>query len=303
MSDETLENHNHDSSEDASVVVLADPEPSNAAADSDADASATADDAPQPSATTAVDGDEINACDSSSSSSSSVAEALSSMLSSVIRDFDSRAEDAGRSQDQLSFAIDRLTRELDQLLEDAPLPFIMQHAAKVSGVRKRVSSLNTLLKSIQRRLDNIDRMYLIELNALGRESSRRKSETELASAVYWRKFLQIRNMFSVDENHLCWPSSAGSLLELQFLHLYWILSGREQVAVDLLKHKVQLQCLPPVCHGFLIRSPLHFAPPSMLCLNLPCANVVHPKLGSCCFCFPAGFCNSLPLLGFRSNMF
>ncbi|GFS45283.1 SNARE-associated protein-like protein [Actinidia rufa] len=183
MSDETLENHHHDSSEDASVVVLADPEPSNAATDSDADASATADDAPHPSATTAVDGDEINACDSSSSSSS-VAEALSSMLSSVIRDFDSRAEDAGRSQDQLSFAIDRLTRELDQLLEDAPLPFIMQHAVKVSGVRKRVSSLNTLLKSIQRRLDNIDRMYLIELNALGRESSRRKSETELASAVY-----------------------------------------------------------------------------------------------------------------------
>ena len=108
MSDETLENHHHDSGEDASVVVLADPEHSNAAADSDADASTTADEAPQPSATTAVDGDEINACDSSSSSL--VAEALSSMLSSVIRDFDSRAEDAGRSQDQLSFAIDRLTR-------------------------------------------------------------------------------------------------------------------------------------------------------------------------------------------------
>lgn len=48
--------------------------------------------------------------------------------------------------------------ELDQLLEDAPLPFIMQHAAKISGVRKRVSSLNSVLKSIQRRVDNIDRM-------------------------------------------------------------------------------------------------------------------------------------------------
>lgn len=47
--------------------------------------------------------------------------------------------------------------ELDQLLEDAPLPFIMQHAAKISGVRKRVSSLNSVLKSVQRRLDNIDR--------------------------------------------------------------------------------------------------------------------------------------------------
>lgn len=48
--------------------------------------------------------------------------------------------------------------ELDQLLDDAPLPFIMQHAAKIAGVRKRVSSLNTLLKSIQRRIDNVDRM-------------------------------------------------------------------------------------------------------------------------------------------------
>jgi len=51
--------------------------------------------------------------------------------------------------------------ELDQMLEDAPLPFIMQHAAKISSVRKRVSSLNSLLKSIQGRIDNIDRMISI----------------------------------------------------------------------------------------------------------------------------------------------
>lgn len=51
--------------------------------------------------------------------------------------------------------------ELDQLLEDAPSPFIMQHAAKISGVRKRVSSLNSLLKSIQHRVDNIDRMLSV----------------------------------------------------------------------------------------------------------------------------------------------
>lgn len=48
--------------------------------------------------------------------------------------------------------------ELDKLLEDAPLPFIMQHAARISGVRKRVKALNTVLKSIQRRIDNMDRM-------------------------------------------------------------------------------------------------------------------------------------------------
>lgn len=53
--------------------------------------------------------------------------------------------------------------ELDQLLEDAPLPFIMQHAVKISVVRKRVSSLNMLLKSIQRRLDNVDRMLSVGL--------------------------------------------------------------------------------------------------------------------------------------------
>ncbi|GMY33401.1 SNARE-associated-like protein [Fagus crenata] len=94
----------------------------------------------------------------SESQSESIAKGLSSTLTTVISDFDSRAQDTLKSQDHLSSAIDRLTRELDQLLEDAPLPFIMQHAAKISGVRKRVSSLNSLLKSIQRRVDNIDRM-------------------------------------------------------------------------------------------------------------------------------------------------
>jgi len=53
--------------------------------------------------------------------------------------------------------------ELDQLLEDAPLPFIMQHAAKISGVRKRVSSLNSVLKSIQKRVDNIDQLLFVSM--------------------------------------------------------------------------------------------------------------------------------------------
>ena len=43
------------------------------------------------------------------------------------------------------------------MLDDAPLPFVMQHAARISGVRKRFTSLNSVLKSIQRRIDNIDR--------------------------------------------------------------------------------------------------------------------------------------------------
>ncbi|XP_037495779.1 uncharacterized protein LOC105646226 isoform X1 [Jatropha curcas] len=110
--------------------------------------------------------DEIN------KSSDALAKGLSTMLANVIRDFDSKAQETLKSQDQLNSAIDRLTRdeffigfgwvlELDQLLEDAPLPFIMQHAAKISGVKKRVSSLNSLLKSIQRRIDNMDRMLSV----------------------------------------------------------------------------------------------------------------------------------------------
>ncbi|KAK8582161.1 hypothetical protein V6N13_145142 [Hibiscus sabdariffa] len=92
-----------------------------------------------------------------------LAKALSSMLTSLIKDFDSKARHTVASQDLLSSSIDRLTRELDQLLEDAPLPFIMQHAVKISNLRRRVSSLNLLLKSIQRRIDDIDRMLSMGL--------------------------------------------------------------------------------------------------------------------------------------------
>ncbi|XP_076887943.1 uncharacterized protein LOC143538223 [Bidens hawaiensis] len=89
---------------------------------------------------------------------SQMAKGLSYTISSIIRDFDTQARHTSASQHHLSSAIDRLTNELDQLLADAPSPFIMQHAAKISGVRKRVSSLNSVLKSIQRRVDNIDRL-------------------------------------------------------------------------------------------------------------------------------------------------
>ncbi|XP_024960653.1 uncharacterized protein LOC112501200 [Cynara cardunculus var. scolymus] len=113
------------------------------------EASTTANDH-QEEATTAVSAD--------SSMSSSMAKGLSYTISTIIRDFDCQAQHTSRSQDQLSSAIDRLTDELDQLLADAPSPFIMQHAAKISGVRKRVLSLNLVLKSIQQRVDNIDRL-------------------------------------------------------------------------------------------------------------------------------------------------
>ncbi|XP_012567926.1 uncharacterized protein [Cicer arietinum] len=102
-----------------------------------------------------------NSGDSLTKSSDLLAKGLSSILSTVIRDFDFRAQQTLMSQNHLSSSIDRLTGELDQLLEDAPLPFIMQHAAKISSVRKRVLSLNSLLKSIQGRIDNIDRIMSI----------------------------------------------------------------------------------------------------------------------------------------------
>ncbi|KAL0332769.1 UNVERIFIED_CONTAM: hypothetical protein Scaly_2178400 [Sesamum calycinum] len=102
--------------------------------------------------------DKLDDITTASNSNSAVAEGLYSLISSVLTGFDSRAEATVRSQDQLAFTLDRLTGELDKLLEDAPSPFIMQHAARISGVRKRVKALNTVLKSIQRRIDNMDRM-------------------------------------------------------------------------------------------------------------------------------------------------
>ncbi|XP_051141144.1 uncharacterized protein LOC127258373 [Andrographis paniculata] len=102
--------------------------------------------------------DNVDDGDNATSSSSAVAEGLYSLISSVMNDFDSRAEAAERSQDQLEFTLDRLTGELDKLLEDAPTPFIIQHAAKISSVRKRVKVLNTVLKSVQHRIDNLDQM-------------------------------------------------------------------------------------------------------------------------------------------------
>ncbi|CAA2981843.1 uncharacterized protein LOC111402381 [Olea europaea subsp. europaea] len=103
-----------------------------------------------------VNGEDCNS--NATSSNSSVAKGLSSLISSTITDFDSTAEATSRSQEQLAFSLDRLTGELDKLLEDAPSPFIMQHAARISGVRRRVTALNSVLKSIQRRIDNMDRM-------------------------------------------------------------------------------------------------------------------------------------------------
>uniref|UniRef100_A0A1D1Z488 Biogenesis of lysosome-related organelles complex 1 subunit 7 n=1 Tax=Anthurium amnicola TaxID=1678845 RepID=A0A1D1Z488_9ARAE len=90
--------------------------------------------------------------------SDALARAIASVLGGVMTEFDAKAEAAARSQDVLALSLDRLTGELDKLLEDAPLPFIMQHAAKITGIRKRVFALNSVLKSIQRRIDHIDMM-------------------------------------------------------------------------------------------------------------------------------------------------
>ncbi|KAI3703741.1 hypothetical protein L1987_73935 [Smallanthus sonchifolius] len=146
MSDEGRQ---YDSGEEQTCVNLANDKPY-----SNNKAPATSSELPEEATTATTDVDDSK----NNNTSSQMAKGLSYTISTIIRDFDSQAQQTSRSQDQLSSAIDRLTNELDQLLADAPSPFIMQHAAKISGVRKRVSSLNSVLKSIQRRVDNIDRL-------------------------------------------------------------------------------------------------------------------------------------------------
>lgn len=89
MSDGTPENHESNSNEEAGVDVVKLEQISNELAES-----------------TTANGD--NSIDKRSDSD--LAKGLSSIMSTVIRDFDSRAEETIRSQDQLSFSIDRLTR-------------------------------------------------------------------------------------------------------------------------------------------------------------------------------------------------
>ncbi|XP_010417524.1 PREDICTED: uncharacterized protein LOC104703252 [Camelina sativa] len=102
---------------------------------------------------------------------------LSAMLESVIKDFDSKALDTLNSQDKLSASLDRLIQELDQLLENAPLPFIVQHASRITSVKQRVSSLNLVLKSIQRRIDHID--HMLSANSSSTTLDKTSSETSL----------------------------------------------------------------------------------------------------------------------------
>lgn len=89
MSDGTLENRNNDSNSDTHTTQPPPP---------DADAEATT-----------ANGDNTTN-NPTSDSTSSMAKGLSSIISSVLRDFDSQAQDTVRSQDHLSFALDRLTR-------------------------------------------------------------------------------------------------------------------------------------------------------------------------------------------------
>ncbi|KAG5235724.1 SNARE-associated family protein [Salix suchowensis] len=95
--------------------------------------------------------------ESNNNRSDALGKALSTMLVNVIKDFDSKAQDTLNSQDKLNSAIDRLTRVVGR----CTLAVYLQHAAKISGVRKRVSSLNSVLKSIQHRVDNIDRLLSV----------------------------------------------------------------------------------------------------------------------------------------------
>uniref|UniRef100_M1C020 Uncharacterized protein n=1 Tax=Solanum tuberosum TaxID=4113 RepID=M1C020_SOLTU len=61
------------------------------------------------SASTVVDGDGVN--DNNDTSNSALAKGLSTIISSIIREFDGSAAATSRSQDQLSSTLDRLTGE------------------------------------------------------------------------------------------------------------------------------------------------------------------------------------------------
>jgi hypothetical protein len=100
---------------------------------------------------------------SESSSAPSTAEdivsrGIASVLGPVVRNFDSSVDGVMSSQKALSRSIDRLTQELDKQLEDAPLPLVVQHAAKLSGLRKRVQFLTHTLHVVKARIANMDRL-------------------------------------------------------------------------------------------------------------------------------------------------
>ena len=90
---EASENHHCNSTEENERVVAVQTEPSASSNfDSNKEPKAEAD------------------CHSLEKSSDVLDKGLSSLLTTIIRDFDYRAEETLKSQDQLSSAIDRLTR-------------------------------------------------------------------------------------------------------------------------------------------------------------------------------------------------
>ncbi|KAJ1267120.1 hypothetical protein BS78_07G032200 [Paspalum vaginatum] len=87
-----------------------------------------------------------------------LASAIAGVLGGALREHEEQVAATVQSQDGVVAAINRLNGELDKLLENAPSLVIMQHSVRISSIRKRISALNMLLKSIQQRIDNIDRI-------------------------------------------------------------------------------------------------------------------------------------------------
>ncbi|KAL2631506.1 hypothetical protein R1flu_016192 [Riccia fluitans] len=87
-----------------------------------------------------------------------LARGIASVVGPVVRTFETRVEEVVKSQHTLESSIDRLTRVLDKLLDDTPLPSGAQHAAKLSGIRKRVGTLSDTLRVIQGRINSMDTM-------------------------------------------------------------------------------------------------------------------------------------------------
>ncbi|KAH7295122.1 hypothetical protein KP509_27G033200 [Ceratopteris richardii] len=87
-----------------------------------------------------------------------LARGIASVMGPVMNSFDAGVEGALKSQSVLASSIDRLMRELDKLLEDAPHPHAVYHATRLAGIQKRVVSLSSTIHIIQKRMDMIQRL-------------------------------------------------------------------------------------------------------------------------------------------------
>eukprot|EP00897_Mesotaenium_endlicherianum_P003577 jgi/Mesen1/3247/ME000187S02404 len=103
-------------------------------------------------------------------STAAIALGIESLMGPAIRECSSSMAGAFSSQQELAAQIDRLTAELDAMLDKLPLHVISQPAARLTGVSRRVQALSTTLHTVQGRMTNIHAM-LDKLVSAAKKSS------------------------------------------------------------------------------------------------------------------------------------